>query len=204
LLIRGFRAPPTLLLDLDDAAALLDHHGISGRALVAVALSLPEPLLYGCRPDDALPQPLGRGRVTQLQLHPGNVIDADGVPHHRATVRWARLCDALIAAGCRGADRLPRNPVLSDLQTGEELPFGSGILLTQPGWWTDAYTGVAISPADEPGERPPAAETPPTPQELVARHSSFRKLWKEVLDRELRGKPGYQRERLRELFKPRE
>jgi hypothetical protein len=50
-------------------------------------------------------------------------------------------------------------------------------------------------------EDPPSDPPPPTPAELVARHTSFRALWREVQQRRLIGTPGYTRKKLDLLFK---
>jgi hypothetical protein len=160
MLVRHYRPPAPRLLSLGAAAALLDKVGISGRTLVAVALLPANELLLGCRPGEVLPEPLGAGRTNRMRLSPPHNIEADGVPYQHAVVRWPETCAALLAAGCYGADRLPRDPGWQDPETGEEIPVEQ--MRAQKAWWCDAAdeapgtidhepvipSGEAAAPAD--------------------------------------------------------
>jgi hypothetical protein len=170
MLLRYRRSPlPPVRLDLDEAAAVLARFDISGRTLAEIFLRAPDPLVFGLGPGDALPQPLGAGRTRRLWLQPGNVIETDdGVLYREAVVLWRETRAALLAAGCRGVDRLPGKPGLFSTHDRVELPLNTA----EAGqwWWRNASAEISVAgelsaPAPieiQPGvptvvEEPPAA-----------------------------------------------
>jgi hypothetical protein len=131
------------LFPLWSAAAILDKVGISGRTLAALMLQPGNALLVATPDGATLPQLLGGGTTLQMQLRPPDVVIADGVVYRNATVRWPETVQALITAGCRGADRLPLNPEWLDLGTGQTYAIEE--IRPARGWWRSA-TGARDIP----------------------------------------------------------
>ncbi len=96
--------------------------------------------MFGEAAGALLPQPLGAGRTRRLRLSPGNVAQADGIRYGKVVLHWPHLRAALVAAGVRGADRLPTNPAPVIPGLGE-VPLS--VLRAAPRWWDDAGAEAA-------------------------------------------------------------
>ena len=165
-----YRSVPPTLLDLDDVAGMLDYAEIPGRALVEIVLHAGDGLMFGEAAGALLPQPLGAGRTRRLRLSPGNVAQADGIRYGKVVLHWPHLRAALVAAGVRGADRLPTNPAPVIPGLGE-VPLS--VLRAAPRWWDDAGAEAADRaqapvPSRRAEQTDPDTESSTPPAERIA------------------------------------